>query len=103
MDAIQKGNKLIDRFNDDMLVSRGFSSACLNYDSDYGTLMPVVDKIESMGLLVRIANPFPAQNLCEILHKDYTRLVFGLSASKKEAVWLAVVAFIEFWNAQNNG
>lgn len=107
---IIEGNKLIDIFMDNWLVSRGFSETELNYHSDWNLLMPVVEKIESIESFVVsfnregvfIQNGFEGQEQYKLItmlpwdlrhtsHKEY---------SKIEYVWLAVVEFIKWLKCQ---
>ena len=96
-EQIIEGNKSIDEFMDNWLANRGFSEIELNYNSDYGTLMPVVEKIQKMR--VKFNNPKMEYGLTLINAMDRWLYVQHKSLSKIEAVWLAVVEFIKWYNA----
>lgn len=107
---IIEGNKLVDIFMDNWLVSRGFSETELNYHSDWNLLMPVVEKIKdtmSLGYfnidstwhdelrqewVVQWSNSRPSRSFC-IKRSDFKRDIKLI-----ELVWLAVVEFIKWYN-----
>ena len=92
-EEIIEGNISIDKFMDNWLISRGFSETELNYNSDYNTLMPVVEKIEREFNQVIITYEY-----CDIPNIYNSQK----QNSKIEAVWIAVVEFINWYNRKSN-
>lgn len=71
------------------------------YHSDWSKLMEVIDKIESLGYWVEIIGGY--HNQCNIGIQNNTKnLIERDSETKVEAVYNAVVAFIKWYNEQNN-
>lgn len=69
----------------------------LRYDSSWDWLMPVVEKIESMGAHVKIVN-----NRCTIADNDFTfKPVHIVGHFKIEAVHMTVVEFIKEYNKKS--
>jgi len=70
------------------------------YNESWDWLMPVVEKIESLGYALKII-----QNNCFIYgstmgdHTEYFKNV-GYGESKLESTWLTVVEFIKWYNEQ---
>ena len=66
----------------------------LHFDTDWNWLMEVVEKVESLGVIVEIRenvcyiSPFPNNYICEL--KD----------TKLQATYKAVVEFIKWYNKQ---
>ncbi len=124
MNDIQEGNKLIAEFMDDMdlhahpdkkqppfWIRRQSGGLCpfvnidaidMKYHSSWDWLMPVVDNIEQNGKIVRIEG-----YVCEITSasNENPRLTpFNIhrhTNRKMESVFMAVVDFIKWYNAQN--
>lgn len=113
-DKIIEGNKLI-AFSDfssegihewvhsmDSTPSDNFCSKVLNYHEKWEMLMPVVEKIESYGYPVFI---FPksmvAINKNGTISSEHVARVDNYKLPKIEAVWLAVVEFVKWYNQQN--
>ena len=110
-----EGNKLIADFMDVKIGIDKFSwrigcieplrESHLNYHKEWGWLMPVIEKIEN-GLKwkysVDVGNNLYAINenkYCCVLHDAGNATCLEVeSASKIEAVWLAVVEFINWYN-----
>lgn len=81
----------------------------LNYNENWNYLMDVVEKIEAMDNVrfeVIIKKPFTDRSMCLIIDRgkrdDYMIMKNVFHESKITAIWLAVIAFIEWYNAQNN-
>ena len=71
----------------------------LKYHSSWDWLIPVVEKIESLNNYTRIETPINKKELrqtyCNIDGKEEFKTY---SKSKIEALWLAVVEFIKWYN-----
>lgn len=102
MSSIIENNKFIDQFMGDWLLGRGFSYEEMNYNTDYGTLMPVVEKIESLnydfnihgGCCVTIVDIDP--------DREQSRLIVENSVpTKLLTIYNAVVEFIKYYNTLN--
>ena len=119
--AKEKGNKLIAEFmipNWELLKSVNYNGEIerenlyiatlmcsneyndLKYHTSWSRLMPVVEKIEDLGYYTEINKKINGGNYVHIsdnsLNKDIAQS-YGLS-SKINAVWLAVVEFIKWYN-----
>lgn len=70
----------------------------LQYHSSWGWIMPVVEKIETLGYSTNI-HGYEGDSYLTIKEGNYRR-GFGESKSKIEASWLAIVEFIQ-WHNQN--
>lgn len=104
-----KGNKLIAEFlnlkqGDAWQVWNGHRDyseiSDLKYHSEWGWVMPVVEHIESLGFISSVVKMAGGGHLAYFL-PEYTDDNIGCSdrhESKITAVWLAVVAFIEWYN-----
>lgn len=94
---ILEGNLLIaDFMGIDEFVKSTFlvdGSSVLTYNSSWGALMPVVEKIERIGYEVWIK-----ANSCWIYGYPETEITHIMDNPKIEAVWLAVVEFIKWYN-----
>ena len=110
---IIEGNKLIAEFMDDIYTlergniinflekpskfetSNSFEANELLYHSSFDWLMPVVEKIEGMGIKVEIEG-----NGCDInrLNPFHPYNNGAACDSKIESVWLALVEFIKWYN-----
>lgn len=81
-----------------------FATDSLLYNTDWSRLMPVVEKIESVGHSTTISSDvreaITDKYCCEILHKGalVSNLFYKNSKTKIEAVWLAVIEFIKWYN-----
>ena len=112
-EGIKEGNKLIARFlnwrevgaNDPdtwvegVFVSpdnEGWFPEDLNFQEDWNSLVPVIERIESLGLRVIIQ-----YNSCLIYSAKYDNRNVTAD-SKIRATWTAVVDFIQ-WLNQNKG
>lgn len=111
-EQIIEGNKLIAEFmgfTDDYLEMRkGFTSGELKYHSSWEWLMDAVDKIESITFYPKDIPNF-STSFSFIIHKKFV-IINGIAAgypanktdvldSKRMAVWLSVVEFIKWYNA----
>lgn len=106
-----KGNKLIAELmnlkqGDSWQVWNGHRDyseiSDLKYHSEWGWLMPVIEHIESLGVDT-MYTVLIQHSQCEIFQETEEGkklLFFRESKSKITAVWLAVVAFIEWYNDQ---
>lgn len=74
---------------------------CGTYHKDWNRLMPVIEKIESLGYDTRIRTHLPVKHLCSVNDEHGNPDICEVSSSKIEAVWLAVVKFIKWYNDQN--
>lgn len=77
-----------------------FKSTCFLYDKSWDWLMPVVEKIESMGCIVEIT--LCLGKVCKIrkvISKTQDWQTCHESNSTIEAVFKACVEFIEWYNA----
>lgn len=96
---IIEGNKLIDAFNDDVLQKCGWADSEMNYHSDWNNLMPVVMEIEAMGVYTSIEKKVNGDNWVtfDSIEENFVSKQWRVK-SKIEAVWLAVVEFIKWYN-----
>lgn len=109
-EQIIEGNKSIDEFMDNWLTNRGFSETELNYNSDWNCLMKVVEKIESIKIpqiaygfelnmlgkrCVTFSNSSNGKDVVVVGLHNYNKNIFY---TKLQAVWLAVVEFIKWYN-----
>lgn len=85
--------------------TRPFTHADEKFHSSFDWLMPVVEKIRGMGKIVSIEF-FDEETVCQIRHSS-ANLLADFSGSNEsntkpsiEAVWLAVVEFINWRNKQ---
>lgn len=66
----------------------------MKYGSNWGWIMPVVEKIEGLGYIVVIA-----KDRCQIgLPDDINPKVSWCTKTKLEAIYQAVVEFINYYN-----
>lgn len=120
MDAIQykkdKGNTLLAIFmgmayNNKKLYSGWYKNnmricdrTALKYQTSWDWLMPVLDKIESLGYYTEINKKINGNSHIHI-HDPNVRLYdFHISISDKKkikAIWLACVTFVDWYNKQN--
>lgn len=109
-EEVIEGNKLIDKFNEFYLKNLGFSDTELNYNTSWSCLMPVVEKIELVeNDYGRVFGVHITNNHCTIQITNFTldKITVELSHyfsslygnSKIEAVWLAIVEFIKWYNS----
>jgi hypothetical protein len=68
----------------------------LKYHQDWNKLMEVVDKIESLGGIVKING-----NTCDLQFKFGGIGHYNTQASKIEAVWGACAEYIQYYNKAN--
>jgi hypothetical protein len=73
------------------------------YHTSWEWLMPVVERIESMGTIVEIS--LCLGRMCRIIKGSFKQPTITISNQESnstiEAVWLAVVDFIKWHNQQN--
>lgn len=86
---VLKNYKLIDRKTPKLFLGR--TTKDLLYHTSWDWLMPVVEKIEKTTAFVNIKG-------CLV---NISTIVEVSAPTKLEAVWLAVVEFIEWYNTQN--
>ena len=91
MNKEQEGDKLITEF---MELSARFSKP---YHLSFDLLMSVVEKIESLGFDSNIHSYHGEGHYCTIKEGDFCR-GYGESESKRKAVWLSVIEFINWYN-----
>lgn len=117
------GNKLIARFMDwdtadvywhHPTIKKIKSIYSLDYNKRWKLLMPVVDKIEHLGETDKSLGYIDINShYCEIvsLIKNQPNIIVGCysespekikTATKIDAVWLAIVTFIQWYNLNNN-
>lgn len=76
-----------------------FSPEHLRYRLEWNWLMPVVEKIESLGFDIKIKGITCSINrLCE--DKTIIQFVLGDRTRKIELVWSVVIEFIKWYNEQ---
>lgn len=69
----------------------------MKYDSDWGWIMPVVEKIEGLGYIVDIW-----KTSCEWYKPFEANLATEYSGNTKiETTYIAIVEFITYYNAKN--
>ncbi len=92
-----KDNKLsMYRFENPIGDTYAFHIKDLKYHSSWDWLMPVVEKIESLGYCV-----FQQNDACWIKVGRVGMkmpIISNLAENKKEATWLTVVEFIKWYN-----
>lgn len=113
-EEIIEGNKLIREF-----MKHGYMSVRLDYDRSWDDLMPVVEKIESLGFWISISadtvdmgwkhlvddngnDLYPSfPDIFFDWNTNYYQSAKATANSKINAVWLAIVEFIKWYNTQN--
>ena len=71
----------------------------LKYHSSWDWLMPVVEKIESLGFDIKIKGiACSIRRLCE--DETIIQFVLGDRARKRELVWATCLEFIKWYNEQ---
>lgn len=103
---ILEGNKLIK----DFMNHTEFNTLedKLQYHSSWGWLMPVVEKIEGMGFHTIIGKIPRLEPYCNINFKE-SQIIDGITESKVmgqcekkiDAVWSAVIQFIQWYTTQS--
>jgi len=78
-------------------VFKNMSSASVKYHSSWDWLMPVVEKIEVMGISVEIDG-----NWCAVQVGQNVPQTAGSAESKIKATWMAIVNFIQWHNETFN-
>ena len=68
----------------------------LKYHEDYNWLMEVVEKIESLGYRIEIV-----KHICRIYLSNKETIIISENTPKIEAVYIACVEFIKWYNNQN--
>ena len=68
----------------------------LSYDSDWNWLMEVVEKIESLGYRIEIV-----KHIGRIYLSNKETIIISENTPKIEAVYIACVEFIKWYNNQN--
>lgn len=104
--TIEKGNKIIDGFLE--MPHEGL----YEYHKEWRLLMPVVEKIESLGIVVEISNGFYLRNVhnkmfyrCKVFTYDERgEVVLYLEIYdtdlKITAVWKAIIEVIKYYNKE---
>ena len=86
-----------------ILTNTAGEELIVNYDNDWGLLMEVVEKIESLGYKI---NNFSINNYIYIGKDDVASVIINEpNLTKKEAFYQAVVKFVNWYNengAKNN-
>lgn len=90
MTTLIEGNRLIRKF---MHHAYPFK-----YNESWSELMPVVEKIESLGYRTQLNYDEIQGNWFKITEGHSYQKALGESKSKIKAVWLAVVEFIKWYN-----
>lgn len=110
---LEEGNKLIAEFmewNDlDLLLDIWTGEAVqvyvpeMKYHTSWDWLMPVVEKIEKMGYDSRIhGNNSDGGFICDFVDSENNEWGLAITHTTKiEAVWLAVIDFINYYKTQN--
>jgi len=76
----------------------GWNKGFGQYDTSWAELMPVIDKIESLGYWIELSSS-EIMSLCEIgLVNDETAIVLMATNTKIKAAYNAVVEFITEYN-----
>lgn len=84
-----------------------YETELLQYDSHWSWLMPVVEKIENFGYRVNFCySPsavMPLKNIISIEKYEVGTSIYegDENENKLNAVWVACVEFIKWWNKQN--
>ena len=68
----------------------------LKFHSDWNWLMEVVEKIESLGYRIEIV-----KHICRIYLSNKETIIISENTPKIEAVYIACVEFIKWYNNQN--
>ena len=68
----------------------------LKYHEDWNWLMEVVEKIESLGYRIEIV-----KHICRIYLSNKETIIISENTPKIEAVYIACVEFIKWYNNQN--
>lgn len=100
---ILEGNKLIAEFDGRIneLCHHNNTSSPYDYDKSWDWLMPVVEKIETMGFNVRIEGiSCSISRLCE--DETIAGFVCGDRSKKLEIIHSTLVKFIESYNENKN-
>lgn len=105
-----EGNKLIAEFlgfkmiNDLQISTPNGGGAFLSelqYHTSWDWLMPVVEKIESLSThSVVIRKSLPPTTLCVCTISNPENEFLGMNESKIEAIYKAVLEFIQWYNTQ---
>lgn len=93
---------------DERILIETFMGDAYGFYGDYNTLMPVVEKIESMGYQVNFSKAFVGENATAFIGKDSDMfkatwllpIPQGFGKTKLIAVYSVVVEFIKFYNKQ---
>lgn len=106
----KKGNKLIAEFMTDEpeVLAHDLKKAgtleSMDYHDMWDWLMPVVEKIESLGFQVYMVwYPHTQVWQCTIYDKDQLRCLTqngGVHADKMKITWKSVIEFIQWYNTQ---
>lgn len=86
-------NKLIDRFNNNYLLNKGFSTNEMNYNTDWNNLMKVVEKIESLGYLCQLR-----PRIFKVLYKGNNTSIQGEGDNRLDATYDGIIEFIKWYN-----
>ena len=84
-----------------ILTNTAGEELIVNYDNDWGLLMEVVEKIESIGYWIEILGG--VHNVCRIgITNNIEDFICLDNETKIEAVYNTCVTFIEWYNKQNS-
>lgn len=72
---------------------RVFNSDELKFNSSWDWLIPVVEKIESLGFRIEIV-----KHICRLKINDNINIVFSENMTKIESVYFTVIEFIKWYN-----
>jgi hypothetical protein len=101
-EEVKKDNEIIAEFMGEVLTeedhAHNFTLDQLPYRTNWNWLIPVVEKIESLGGRTAILFSPNRHNICTISERDHTMLAQKESQTKIEAVYKAVVEFIRWYN-----
>ena len=114
-EQILEGNKLLAEFMGKKIITDGISwfdtyyNALPRYDLSWDSLMPVVEKIESIRIYSPVNGTFPVKTAFLRDEKGQSNVILFLCGAfhfktirkegdnKKQSVWLACVEFAEWY------
>jgi hypothetical protein len=102
-EEIIKGNKLIAEFDGrvNKMCHDNTTASPYNYHTAWDWLMPVVEKIESLGYTVTIAGVLCKVHRVLDMDNPMVSWVLGDKTRKKELVYTTVTDFIKWYNKNN--